>query len=345
MAASAKTQEGFVTQLLDGDYRSLSEDRLTQLAAASFNQSRVFCGCFLRFLRVRGAEKTANVTARTQWPVWRKGKLGRLDLVITRGDRPVAIVENKVDAPLHARQLRLYSGVPALKLVKKIALVRHYFELQGVSGEWRVLHWRDFYLLLCNRLNGKQPVPEIDRFVIRNFIQYLEAAHMHVPHKISRGDMNDLARTLQRLRFADKTDFKETYPKSEVFETASDWIRMMESVFEESRLVTKLTKAARKKYRFSPCISHWQEDEARGKENYRWISISWEISFSKPRRWTKGVGLGLFVDDKGKWTVDTYRHVTDSTSIDSRRIMDGRGDVVLAKVSKKVLKTWQQWLP
>jgi hypothetical protein len=267
-----------------------------------------------------------------------------LDLVITRGHRTLAIVENKVDAPLHARQLKFYSGVPEIKSSKKIALVRHYFEARGIEAGWRIQHWRDFYLILRECVDGPKAIPLIDRFVIRNFIEFLEAANMHTPTRISKRDMKDLARMLHGIRYPSKTRFRWISPKGAVFETAADWMRMMESVFNESRLVPKLTKAARKRYRFKPGISHWRDGEGK-KKTYPWIGLHWEIWFPKPRGRTKAVGLGLFVDETAKWNIDAYRHVTGSDNIESRTIVDGRGDVVLTKMSKAVLQKWQKWLP
>ena len=92
---------------------------------------------------------------------------------------------------------------------------------------------------------------------------------MHVPTEISKPALNDLAKVLHGLRFTEEAKFRWLYPKTPVFETAADWVRMMESVFEESRLVSKLTKAARKKYRFVPCIGHWLQDATSRKRDYR----------------------------------------------------------------------------
>jgi hypothetical protein len=57
------------------------------------------------------------------------------------------------------------------------------------------------------------------------------------------------------------------------------------------------------------------------------------------------VGLGLFINEDSKWNIDAYRHVTGSDNIESRTIVDGRGDVILAKVSKGVRQKWEKWLP
>lgn len=347
MPSRQSYQEGFITQALAGNFPPLSENRLTQLTAASFNHSAVFRRRFLEFLGVRRARKTANCRALTQRSIWCNRELGLLDLEITRGGRTVAIVENKVDAPLKARQLRFYARVTRLKSARKIALVRSYFDFTEDAGEWHVLHWRDFYLVLCACLDRKRTVPatDTDTFIIRSFTEYLKTAHMHTPIVITKTNVNDLALMLHGLRYAEKTEFKSIYPKRLVFETAADWIRMMESVFEDSRSEPKLTKAARKQYRFTPCIAHWDDvDEGKVTKTFPWVSIQWEITFPKPCGKTKAVGLGLFVGVKGKWDIEAYRWKTGSNSIDSLKIMDGRNDVVLETLSKKVLKAWQKWL-
>jgi len=341
-------QEGFVTQALTGNYDPLSENRLTQLTAASFNHSAVFRRCFLEFLGVRKGRTTTNCRALPQQSIWRRRELGHLDLEITRGGRTVAIVENKVDAPLRARQLRFYAGGPRLKSAKKIALVQNYFDFTEGAGEWDVLHWRDFYLVLCACLDREKlaHATDTDTFILQNFKEYLETAHMHAPTVITKTDLNDLALMLHGLRYPDKTKFKTIHLKDTVFQTAADWIRMMESIFEDSQLMSRLNKAARKQYRFTPCIFHWDEvNKGKDTKTFPWISIQWEITFSKPCGKTKAVGLGLFVGVDRKWYIDAYRWMTGSSSIDSRRIMDARSNIVRETLSKKVLKVWRQWLP
>jgi hypothetical protein len=121
-------------------------------------------------------------------------------------------------------------------------------------------------------------------------------------------------------------------------------LQLMESLFEESRLVSKLTKVARKKYRFSPWIGHWWKRGKDGEKIHCWVGINAQIEFPKPHGKTKSVGLGLFVDDKGKWNIVTYRDVRGSEDIDEKKIADARSNVVLATLTKRVFKTWSRWL-
>ncbi len=346
MPSRQKDQEGFVTQALAGDYPPFLENRLTQLTAASFNHSVVFRRCFLEFLGARNVRKITNCKALTQQSIQRKGELGHLDLEIIRGGRTVVLVENKVDAPLKAQQLEFYGKEPRLKTARKIALVRNYFDFSGEAGKWHVLHWRDFYLALTACLYGKRKIPATDAFIIRNFNQYLETANMHAPSVISKADVIDLARMLHGIRYAEENKYRSFCSKGSEFQTAADWFRMMESVFEDSRLLPKLTKSAEKRYRFTPRVEHWDDvgDDGKLTKTYPWIALQWEISFPKPRGKTKTVGLGLFVSHDCKWNIDAYRYVTGSKSIDSKKIMDGRNDVILTTLSTKVLKAWKQWL-
>lgn len=264
MSSRHKNKEGFITQALEGDYPPFKENRITQLTAASFNHSAVFRRCFLEFLGARNARNTTNCTARTQQSIQRKGELGHLDLEIIRGRRTVVLVENKVDAPLKAQQLKFYAKVPRLKTARKVALVRNYFDFSDNAGEWHVLHWRDFYICLCECLDRTQSIPETDAFIVRNFKEYLESAHMHNPTEISKNALNDLARMLRGIRFAEDTNFRSIHPKTPVFQTAADWVQMMEAIFEDGRLERKLTKAARKRYRFGHWISHWSDEDRSG---------------------------------------------------------------------------------
>lgn len=337
-------KDGFVTQLLAGDYRSYSEDRLTQLTAASFNHSDSFRRCFLRFLGSRHAGAPADGHAITQVPVWSRGRLGRLDLIIKRNGRLVCVVENKVDSQLDPSQLKRYSAVAGLKSAQTVALVKSYFEAPRANAGWQILHWRDFYLELRHCLENQRALSALDGMIIRNFIQYLEVAKMHVPTEITKQDMTELAKMLHGLRFIEETNAGWLPTKTQVFETAADFLRMLESIVEESRIVTKLSKVARKKYRFTPRISHWSITTKYGAEYHGWVGIHVCVYLPKPRHKTKSVGVGLFVDSQKKWCIEAFRNVTDDDEIDEKKIMDGRGNVVLTDLSKKVLSTWDRWL-
>lgn len=335
---------GLFLQLLNGEHRSYSEDRLTQVTAACFNHSNEFRRCLMRFLGIRNASNSSKASASTQLPVWGRGDFGRLDLGISRNGTLAAIVENKVESPLNVAQLKHYSRVPELKTAKKIILVKNYFDRSLVVDGWRLLHWRDFYLQLC-RTRREKSLSETDRLVINNAIEYLEATHMHVPTEISKQALNDLAKTLRGIRYPKKISFSNVYSTTPVFETAADWISMMEAVFEQSRLTTKLEKAARKKYRFKPCVSHWYQNGTEGKnKKYPWVSIHASISFHKPRGNTAGVGFGLFVNEYARWSVDAFRWFEGNRSDEEKRLIDGRRNVLLTELSKQVLTTWGRWL-
>ena len=324
--------------MLEGDYRSYTEDRLTQITAACFNQSIAFRKIFLTFLGVSKKIVPSKCTARTQIST-----VGRLDLAIYNGGRIAAIVENKVDAPLHPNQLKNYSSDRDLKSAKKIALVKNYFPHDRAYGEWEILHWRDYYLALFELVKSPKKLSAIDKFIAQNFINYLENANMHVPTRISKSAMNALAKALHRLRYPEKTKFGWFSMQSDIFQTAADWVRMMEAIFEESRSNKQIAKVAKKNYRFSPQLGHWWEEGKDKSKYYRWIGINSYIHFRKTHGKTKGVGVGLFVDDDGKWNIMAYRNSTALKVIHEVKIADSHNDVVLANATKKVLRKWKQW--
>lgn len=341
MSHSAEYNDGLFVQMLKGDYGSYTEDRLTQITAACFNRSAAFRRCFLVFLGVSRKIHPSKCTAKTQ-----VSTVGRLDLAIYRSGRIVAIVENKVDAPLHPNQLKNYSSDNDLKSAKKFALVKNYFATSKAYDGWKILHWRDFYLVLFELLQSQKHLTDIDRFIIQNFIEYLEDANMHVPTRITKSAMSSLAKTLHGLRYVEKTKYAWLGLKPDVFQTAADWIRMMEAVFEESRANKKIAKAAKKNYRFSPQLRHWWE--AKNKNDklraYRWISIQGQVSFPKPRGKTKTVGIGLFVDEEKVWSICAFRDWVVSDTIDEFKVADSHSDIVLADLTKKVLKKWNSWI-
>jgi hypothetical protein len=86
------SQDGFFLQSLNGDYRSYSEDRPTQLCAACINHSDVFRRGFFKFLGLSKGRISAEAKAETQMLIWRRGDYRRLDLVISLRGRIVAVV-------------------------------------------------------------------------------------------------------------------------------------------------------------------------------------------------------------------------------------------------------------
>lgn len=340
MSHSAEHKDGLFVQMLKGDHRSHTEDRLTQITAACVNQSAAFRKCFLTFLGVSKKTASAKCIAKTQEPT-----KGRLDLAIYRGGRIVAIVESKVDATLHHYQLKNYGSDEDLKSAKKVALVKNYFATGKEYDGWKILHWRDFYLALFELLESKRNLSGIDRFIAKNFIEHLEDLNMHVPTRIKKSAMKSLAKTLHGLRYVDKTEYSWFALKPDVFQIAADWMRMMEAIFEESRTSTKIKRAAKKNYRFSPQLGHWWEDEKDKTRAYRWLAIHAQIKFPKAKGKTKALGIGLFVDEKKVWSILVFRDWTVSDKIDECKIADSHSDIVLADLTKRVLKKWNGWIP
>lgn len=197
--------------------------------------------------------------------------------------------------------------------------------------------------MLRSRLERQRSLPPVDEFVLRNFAGYLESTNMHTPIRISKGEMKKLAALLHGLRYAERTKFKWLPTSSDTFETAANWTRMMEAIWDEARMVSPIRHAAKKNFRFSPNVSHWSAGEGK-KKDYPWIALHWELWLSKPRKKTKALGLGFFVDEKGKWTVEVYRHLDGEYEIDTRKVADGREDVVLSRISRLVMRKWQKWL-
>jgi hypothetical protein len=169
-------QTTFICEALNGDHAFADEDRLTQVFAAAFNASPKFRAYFFKFVKMAAIP---GAMARTQ-KSFLSGAIRRPDMCIYGGKRLCAVVENKVDAELTVPQLRSYSRLKELLKATKIAMVRHFFEPFSAAKEWRILHWSDFYRWLGSRA-AYTDAASVDRFIINNFLSFLEANGMKTP--------------------------------------------------------------------------------------------------------------------------------------------------------------------
>jgi hypothetical protein len=149
-------------------------------------------------MRFIGCKKGAgHFRASTQQQYAIRGASCRADILIGKpGYQPSIVVENKIDSPLTPHQLKTYSRVSDFCNARKIALVKHYFEMERVR-EWTILHWADFHsTLVVSRQGGAA----IDSFVVGEFVELLKELGMARALVIERKRLQELARLMKTVR-------------------------------------------------------------------------------------------------------------------------------------------------
>lgn len=319
----------FIADAIKGSYAERSEDRLTQVFCACFNGSRRFRQLFLRFIgHRRGADA---FRARTQEQYATSGASCRADILIgVPGRLPSIVVENKIDAPLTTRQLKTYNRVGDFRDAHKIALVKHYFEMQRVPN-WKILHWADFHSTLAI---GTKVASPTDSFILREFVEFLEGLGMARALIIERERLQELARFMQAVR--DPKPYQHLNSITP-FETATDYLGMLEDIVNQMHEESLFRKRLGKKARYSPWLAWWCEKDA---DKNPWLGV--DIRLRKPHKGIARISTALLFDSKrGTLTVQTY--TSDKAGSFMSSIVH-KGDLHFESYAKRVITFWKEQL-
>lgn len=283
----------YLSEATRGDYAEKSEDRLTQTFAATFNHSQKFRKGFLEILGLN-TRFAHDLQALTQQAYSIHGS--RLDLkLVTSHGHPIAIIESKIEAPLYSEQLERYSGLPGMANVKKVALVKNYFDLAVPVG-WKLLHWSDVHGVL-SKVSRNWP-NDTDSFITRAFLKRLENLRMGRISVIEEGRLRDLAMAAKALSRDGKVF---SLSNANIFETAADYVSMLEELVGHIRADAVLSRLLGKNVRFSSKIV-WVEDDD---ERYLWIG--YHTGLRKKRNGFKAIGTGICLyPGKGRHEINTY---------------------------------------
>lgn len=326
-----KEDNGYLSEVLSGNYPDKSEDRLTQTFAATFNHSTRFRKGFWKLIG-RNPARATFLRARPQQTHSAKGTQSRLDIVIfSASKKPVAIIENKVEAPLYSDQLKRYGVLPEFRHVLKIAVVKNYFDLDVPIG-WRIRHWSDIHEAI-NAASVRWP-DEAGTFIARSFVKRLENLRMARISVIEGKRLRDFARAVHTLR-KEKVAF--SLAKANVFETAADYMSMLEELVEHIRTDKVLSRRLGKSVRFSARIQWWRD--AAGKPPYLWIGYhTW---FPK-RNGFRAIGTGIsFYPHNGRYTIDTY---AEKPGHDPKNFVYRGTSLIFDKYAEQALRFWKRAL-
>src|SRR5688572_14452767 len=106
-------EDQYLIEAIKGNYENHSEDRLSQIFSASFNHSEVFRQRVCEFF---GCPSLCEAACCTQQPYLAGKARARIDMLIrSRSNRPLVVVENKLEAGFAPDQLKRYDRIRAIK--------------------------------------------------------------------------------------------------------------------------------------------------------------------------------------------------------------------------------------
>lgn len=320
---------GYLSELIYGNYDSNSEDRLSQIFSASFNHSPSFKRAILRFL---GVSYRAGYTSDTQLSYDVKGRTFKIDISLQYKQTTHIIIENKVDSILTARQLRNYNIIPELRNVKKICIVRKVEPGEKYPGNWTILHWHDVHSCL------RTECP--DDFFAQNVMEILEEHNMMVPEKITRSELQALARALYTLRYKKRPILSLDQP---VFETIIKYKAMLGEIWSMARKDELIRKRVARNFRCNPMIGNlYDEDTKRGDRRSLWLG--WMIALARKRKQIKRISTGISFSEKEQWCRISTDVLDRTNSILGNDIEYRKKDLIFADYSKQVISFWRRRL-
>lgn len=221
----------YLSEVISGGYQSYSENRLSQIFAASFNQSKQFQRKFFNFVGYR-IKKGIYSARREVSQVFRGGK-GRNDIII---DRKIfnkkldeIVIENKIEEQLGNIQLKNYNKISGLPQ-KRVALIKSCYEIIDDKLNWNVKHWHEFYLYLKN-----QKYKTIDDFVIKNFLNHMEELQMDAVNTITKEELIKISNFFYNTRYVLNNPYTAINPQNvnyNLFEIMNNYIKMLTSIVD-----------------------------------------------------------------------------------------------------------------
>lgn len=166
------------------------EDRLTQIIAATFNESVFFRKELLKFF---GVPYKSNLAARTQ--VTNNIGSSRPDLIIFHAERPYIVFESKIDAPSDRLQQFRHKNI---KCDYYILVVRDPTHESLVERSFRIKTWFDLFSHI--QTTAEKAPSEIDKFICRKLIEYAKESGLLLPDRISVGDFQSACALLTEIR-------------------------------------------------------------------------------------------------------------------------------------------------
>jgi len=328
----------FVLELADKDYPSFSEDRLTQIFSASFNNSKEFRKIFLNLIGVGTRQDLRSETQKQYGD-------SKLDVLILKENKPYIVIENKVDSTVYASQLRKYNSIKAVKNAKKVLIVKHLPD-RKIPKQWKVIHWVDLYMELSKLLENRD-LPEIDKFICSNFASYLKEMGMYIPPKISKKDFYEMCEFIKRIRKDGQFELSINKVAIESLLTFVLYIQeITKIVFKEKEYNDIKKKIARGRCPTRQYIRiNYLDDEANNKHfnifiGSQFINLK---NFNKDIWW---IGAGVFIDLKGGSCIKAFAGKDYGWSVEYSKEdnFEVREAIYFEEFKEFVIKSWRKYL-
>lgn len=207
----------YLIEALKYDVPAFHEDRLTQIIAATFNESALFRRYLFEFLDVPA--RKGSVQAKTQ--VSDSTAASRPDLVIFVNESPYILIESKVDAVADLAQQNRHQKVRAKY---NFLIARDPIQISNIGKSFRKITWFDFFGFLVRK--NKKTSKSIDSFLLNQLIRFGQEFEMLLPDKILKKDIENAClfftqtrlRKFPRIGFSDPSPFKSLENISQFFE-------------------------------------------------------------------------------------------------------------------------------
>jgi len=330
---------GYIKEILTGDYSNYCEDRLSQLFSASFNNSEIFKKIFFNVIKEE-YKSGGKYSSRTQKYYSPQNENARIDIIIDLNERPIIIIENKVESSLTSHQLEKYNTIQELRGCSKYAIVKHYFENIAKNAGWTIYHWADFYVELKKKHNNHIS-NQSDNFIISNFIEHLELMQMTRVNIISQKKLMDFSGVLKQIRNEKKPSV--ALAQKNFFETGNQITAMLEEIVnrvrQEDVLITKIGTS----FRYTPRLNWWYEDE-KHIPDHRDIGIYVFLPVKNSKNEIACLGTGIFFYNKNpkKYTISIY--ASDKNEEWKQNVTYKKRDLIFEDYAKQVISNWKKWV-
>lgn len=224
----------FLGTALKYNISEYSEDRLSQIVAASFNVSPIFRRIFLDFLKVKADSKNLHMYTQLQ------SATSRPDMLIRDGKKSLILIESKVDLDVSQTQLDNHK--------KYNDTFNHYRVIAKynapVKGLWKLHTWYELNVAVESQFKRKNS--QLDAFILKEVSGYLKELKLNLAQTIKKNELKEVAKFITNLRFEQEIDFN--FKNSDPFKTLTDAKDILKQIVEELKVSSKTSRYFKDRY-------------------------------------------------------------------------------------------------
>lgn len=292
--------KSYVEELIYGRVESYSEDRLSNIFSATFNNSKFFRKFFLEFIGSKLNYK--NLISNTRCTYYNDIEKCIPDIIIFKNDIEKIIIENKIELALTSKQLQSYSKIKEISSAEKLALVKYYFPPDNYQ-HWKILHWSTLYYEITKKLNKNlKSISDLEQFIIKQFLKHLENLNMDIPEDVKKEEFKLLCKGFRLL----KKPITDLPQKSlHFFNIVNIFIKYFEEIVNYTKTDPIFRNKIGKNYQSNPYINHlwyWKSEKDKTKIYFTRFGIL--ITLNKEINQIKKIGIEIIIDNEMKGNGD-----------------------------------------